>query len=99
MWEKHSKVINITRYSKSWWDDNCKCNLDIYRSTKNIEDWKQFKRMVKNAKHSFFNLKIQEIANKTKGPWKLINWVNKRSLPAIEAIKYNDRPYIEIEDL
>ena len=46
IWEKYSKVVNITKHSKSWWDDNCKCNLDIYRSTKHIEDWKQFKRTV-----------------------------------------------------
>ena len=98
-WEKHSKIVNITKHSKSWWNDNCKYDLDIYMSTKHIEDWKQFRRIVKNAKHSFFNLKIQEITNKTKGPLELMNWVNKKNLSAIEAIKYNDRPYVGIEDL
>jgi len=28
-----------------------------------------------------------------------MNWVKKRKLPAIEAIKYNSRPYIEIKDI
>ena len=28
-----------------------------------------------------------------------MNWVKKRKLPAIEAIKYNGRLYIEIKDL
>ena len=28
-----------------------------------------------------------------------MNWINKRNLPAIEAIKYNDRLCIEFEDL
>ena len=39
-WEKHSKIVNITKHSKSWWDNNCKCNLDIYRLTKHIKDRK-----------------------------------------------------------
>ena len=63
-WEKSSKIINITRYSKSWWNKDCSRDLGNYRSLKNLEDWKTFQRIVKNIKHVFFDLKIQEIANK-----------------------------------
>ena len=28
-----------------------------------------------------------------------MNWVNKRKLPAIEAIKHNSQPYLELNDL
>jgi len=39
-WEKNSKVINITRHSKSWWDKSCCRDLEKYRSSKSLEDWK-----------------------------------------------------------
>jgi len=76
-WKKNSKTINITRYSKSWWNKDCSRNLRNYRSSKNLEDWKIFWKTVKNTKQAFFDLNIQEIANKKRDPWELMNWVNK----------------------
>ena len=98
-WEKSSKIINIMRHSKSWWNENCNSNLVNYRLLKKLEDWKTFWRMVKNTKQAFFNLKIQEIANKKQGSWELMNWINKRNLPAIKTIKFNNQPCLEINDL
>jgi len=57
-WEKNMKTINIIKYSKSWWDDSCSRDLEKYRSSKSLEDWKQFCCTVKNIKQHFFNLKI-----------------------------------------
>ena len=39
-WENNLKVINITRHSKSWWDKSYSRNLEKYRLSKSLEDWK-----------------------------------------------------------
>ena len=54
-WEKNSKIINISRHLKSWWDMNCSRDLEKYRSTRSLVDWKQLK---KSTKCLFFDQKI-----------------------------------------
>ena len=69
----NSKQVNITKHSKSWWNKKCRYVLNNYRTIRNLENWKIFKSKVKSIKQSFFDTKIQEIANKKQGPWTLIN--------------------------
>ena len=63
-WRINSKWVNITRYSKSWWNKECSLALSNYRSTRSLNNWKLFKNKVKSSKWFFFDLKIQEITNK-----------------------------------
>ena len=79
--------------------DKCSLALNNYRNSRSLENWKNFKRAVKNAKRLYFDDKIQEITSKRKGPWELTNWINRRQLPTTEAIKHNDQLCLSPESL
>ena len=99
MWFKNAKKSRSSKHSKQWWSESCRNALSTYRSERSRKNWKSFKLAVKNAKQTFFDDKIHEITNKSQGLWELMNWVKKRKLPAIEAIKHNNRPCLTPESL
>jgi len=37
IWYKYSKIVNITKHSKVWWDENCHRDLEKYRQTKKMK--------------------------------------------------------------
>jgi len=91
-WLTFSREQFITKYSKEWWNQECSDTLSKYRTSGHFDDWKAFKSCVKKSKSSFFEEKIHEIATTNKRPWDLMNWVKRKNLPAVEAIKYNNIP-------
>ena len=87
-WDKHSKETRFAKHSKKWWNADCTDSINKYRSNSSIDNWKNFKSIIWKSKIEFFDKKILEIASSNKRPWDLMNWVQKKSLPAIEAISY-----------
>jgi len=72
-WTKNTKKSKISKYSKQLWTEECRRSLNNYRASKSLKNWKKFKKVVKDVKRSFFDNKIQEIANKNHGLWELMN--------------------------
>ena len=88
-WTKNAKKLKFSKHSKQWWIEECSRSLNNYRMTRSLNNWKSFKNVVKNVKRSFFNDKIQEVANKSHSPWELMDWISRCKLSATEAIKHN----------
>jgi len=65
-WKKNTKKSRISKHSKQWWMDKYSQSLNNYRASRSLENWKNFKKVVKNVKRSFFDEKIQEVINKRK---------------------------------
>ena len=72
-WFKHSRNINITKHSKSWWNKKCQKELENYRVSRNVENWRKFRNITNKTKCAFFNVKIQETAVLRGGPWERMN--------------------------
>jgi len=98
-WNKNAKRSRITKHSKKWWSEECNKALTNYQSTRSLNDWKIFKKVVKDTKRAFFDLKIQEVTEKSHSPWELTSWINKQKLSATEAIKHEGQPCLMLENL
>jgi len=72
-WNKNAKRLRITKHSKQWWTEECSKSLNNYRMSRSLENWKKFKKVVRNIKRLYFDTKIKEVTNKSCGPWELMN--------------------------
>ena len=98
-WDSFSKEIQITDRSSPWWNEECTAAFDQYRASRDKDDWRSFRRVVKTAKRIFFDERIDKISNSHKRPWDLMNWVQQRKNPPCEAIQYNGRPCLDMPSL
>jgi len=57
-WMKYSKLTNIMKHSKSWWNEEYNKDLVTYKASKSMESWKTFQKTVKSIKRAFFDIKI-----------------------------------------
>ena len=49
-WTKNAKHLKISKHSKQWWTEECSKSLNNYTTSRSLENWKMFKRVVKNTK-------------------------------------------------
>ena len=49
-WTKNAKRSRISRHSKQWWTEEYSKSLNNYRTTRSCENWKKFKKIIKNTK-------------------------------------------------
>ena len=57
-WNTNARKVNIMKHSKKWWNKDYNRALNKYRVSRNLKDWKSFKRTVKSTKRLFFDTKI-----------------------------------------
>ena len=67
--------------------------------SKSRENWNDLQQAIRQAKHTFFDERITEIAMSNKRPWDLMEWVQQRKLPPVEAIQYQGEPCHDLADL
>ncbi|KAF8955880.1 hypothetical protein BDZ97DRAFT_1672757, partial [Flammula alnicola] len=91
-WDSHAKESFVTRRSKPWWTQECSDALGTFRRSRLPEDWKSFRKVIRDVKREFFDQRIHEIASANKRPWDLMNWVQQRKLPPCEALHYRGEP-------
>jgi len=54
VWNKNAKQTRIIRYSKQWWNDECKQAINKYRVSRSLESWKKIQESCKGHQKVIF---------------------------------------------
>jgi hypothetical protein len=98
-WGNHAKESRLGKHSKGWWSEECTEALGRYRFTREPDDWKSYRRVMRAAKREYFEERIHEAASTNQRPWDLMSWTRQRNLPSHEAISFGGVPCLALEDL
>jgi hypothetical protein len=85
-WKRHAVEKRRGKHSNGWWSQECVDSLQAYRETRLPEDWKDYRRIMRQAKRDFFEERIHEVASTNQRAWDLMAWTRKRNLPSHESI-------------
>jgi hypothetical protein len=98
-WKKHAVEKRRGKHSNGWWTQDCADSLQAYRETRLPEDWKDYRRIMRQSKRDFFEKCIREVATTNHRAWDLMAWTRKRNLPSHESISYRGSPCNDLESL
>jgi hypothetical protein len=98
-WSHHAKESRLGKHSKGWWSEECSDALSRYQWTQDLEDWKQYRRVMRGTKREFFEDHIHEVAFENQRPWDLMAWTKQHNLPSHEVISFRGSPCTGLEDL
>lgn len=89
LWSLTAKASRMCKRSKTWWTADCSHAKCIALKVNTKDNWITLNKVTCRAKQQFFEKCISEIAEKTKRPWDLMDWIAPRKLPSMKAITVN----------
>ena len=98
-WDSHAKEKRRGKHSNGWFTQACADSLAAFRDTRLEQDWRDYRRIMREAKREFFEKRIHEVATTNQRTWDLMAWARKRNLPTHEAISFRGVPCNSLESL
>jgi hypothetical protein len=98
-WDSQAKETRRGKHSNGWWTQECSDSIAVYRALCDADNWADYRRVMRAAKHDFFKDCINHVASINQCAWDLMAWTRKRNLPTYEAISYRGVPCNSLESL